>query len=89
MGKKYSTANQGVPFTELPKNKPIMIFPEGTTTNGKGALLNFLPVFTHLEKSRVHVFCLKYPYQEFNPAYICGSIYKHLLVLLCQVFLKE
>lgn len=65
------------------KNCPTMLlFPEGTTTNGDyllpfrtGAFLAKLPVLPVI---------LKYPYRRFSPAWDTISGVRHVFLLLCQ-----
>ncbi|XP_037495302.1 lysophospholipid acyltransferase LPEAT1 isoform X2 [Jatropha curcas] len=65
------------------KNAPIMmLFPEGTTTNGDfllpfktGAFLAGAPVLPVI---------LRYPYQRFSPAWDSISGVRHVIFLLCQ-----
>jgi 1-acyl-sn-glycerol-3-phosphate acyltransferase len=68
---------------------PIVIFPEGTTSNGK-AILSFLPILSDLAlkdlDSTVTILGLKYPYQNYCPAYTTGSKWWHFANLLGQVF---
>ncbi|KAG0495407.1 hypothetical protein HPP92_000098 [Vanilla planifolia] len=65
------------------KNAPMMLlFPEGTTTNGDyllpfktGAFLANVPVLPVI---------LRYPYQRFSPAWDSISGVRHIVLLLCQ-----
>ncbi|XP_019153333.1 PREDICTED: lysophospholipid acyltransferase LPEAT1-like isoform X2 [Ipomoea nil] len=60
----------------------IMLFPEGTTTNG-----DFLLPFktgAFLSKAPVLPVILRYPYQRFSPAWESISGSRHVLLLLCQ-----
>ncbi|KAI8807544.1 hypothetical protein BJ742DRAFT_811991 [Cladochytrium replicatum] len=65
---------------------PIVVFPEGTTSNGRG-LLKFLPVFkgVDLDKQRIHTFGIKYEYESFCPSYTVGSPLVHVFWLCAQV----
>ncbi|KMZ70929.1 Lysophospholipid acyltransferase [Zostera marina] len=60
----------------------LMLFPEGTTTNGNfllpfktGAFIAKLPVLPVL---------LRYPYKRFSPSWDSISGVRHLILLLCQ-----
>jgi len=69
------------------KMGPIIIFPEGTTTNGKG-LLKFLPVFkdfTPKDDITLHVYSIKYQFYGHNVSYTVGSKFIHLYKL-CTKF---
>ncbi|KAJ7958060.1 Lysophospholipid acyltransferase [Quillaja saponaria] len=65
------------------KSAPIMmLFPEGTTTNG-----DFLLPFktgAFLAKTPVLPVILRYPYQRFSPAWDSISGVRHVIFLLCQ-----
>ncbi|XP_075518868.1 lysophospholipid acyltransferase LPEAT1-like isoform X1 [Primulina tabacum] len=60
----------------------IMLFPEGTTTNG-GYILPFKSG-AFLAKAPVLPVILRYPYQRFSPAWDSISGVRHLIFLLCQ-----
>ncbi|KAF8405179.1 hypothetical protein HHK36_010079 [Tetracentron sinense] len=65
------------------KNAPMMmLFPEGTTTNG-GFLLPF-KTGAFLSKEPVLPVILGYPYQRFSPAWDSISGVRHVILLLCQ-----
>ncbi|KAF7829696.1 lysophospholipid acyltransferase LPEAT1 isoform X1 [Senna tora] len=65
------------------KSAPIMmLFPEGTTTNG-----DFLLPFKtggFLARAPVLPVILRYPYQRFSPAWDSISGVRHVILLLCQ-----
>lgn len=65
------------------KNAPMMmLFPEGTTTNG-----DFLLPFktgAFLSKAPVLPVILRYPYRRFSPAWDTISGVRHVILLLCQ-----
>ncbi|KAL8466619.1 hypothetical protein ACS0TY_035606 [Phlomoides rotata] len=70
---------------EAHKNKQapkIMLFPEGTTTNGDYLLPFKTGAF--LAKAPVLPVILKYPYQRFSPAWDSISGARHVMILLCQ-----
>ncbi|KAJ3218288.1 hypothetical protein HK099_005117 [Clydaea vesicula] len=83
----------------LKKNKrnfdsPLCIFPEGTTSNGRG-LLRFLPVFEkfsplELKNLTLNFICLKYPHENFSCTFTVNSKLTHLYNTCCQFqnFLK-
>uniref|UniRef100_A0A5B7ABG6 Putative lysophospholipid acyltransferase LPEAT1 isoform X2 n=1 Tax=Davidia involucrata TaxID=16924 RepID=A0A5B7ABG6_DAVIN len=60
----------------------MMLFPEGTTTNG-GFLLPF-KTGAFLSKAPVLPVILRYPYQRFSPAWDSISGARHVIFLLCQ-----
>ncbi|GAB2291315.1 Lysophospholipid acyltransferase lpeat1 [Dionaea muscipula] len=60
----------------------MMLFPEGTTTNG-----DFLLPFktgAFWAKAPVLPVILRYPYQRFSPAWDSISGFRHVILLLCQ-----
>ncbi|PWA92748.1 phospholipid/glycerol acyltransferase [Artemisia annua] len=65
------------------KSAPMMmLFPEGTTTNGDYILPFKTGAF--LSKAPVLPVILRYPYQKFSPAWDTISGTRHVLLLLCQ-----
>ncbi|PSS31357.1 Lysophospholipid acyltransferase [Actinidia chinensis var. chinensis] len=65
------------------KSAPIMmLFPEGTTTNGDFILPFKTGAF--LSKAPVLPVILRYPYQRFSPAWDSISGVRHVIFLLCQ-----
>ncbi|XP_011074509.1 lysophospholipid acyltransferase LPEAT1 isoform X2 [Sesamum indicum] len=60
----------------------IMLFPEGTTTNGDYLLPFKTGAF--LAKAPVLPVILRYPYQRFSPAWDSISGVRHVILLLCQ-----
>ncbi|KAK1436549.1 hypothetical protein QVD17_02330 [Tagetes erecta] len=70
---------------EAHKNKSapmMMLFPEGTTTNGDYLLPFKTGAF--LAKAPVLPVILKYPYERFSPAWESISGVRHVILLLCQ-----
>ncbi|KAI9325488.1 hypothetical protein BDR26DRAFT_879379 [Obelidium mucronatum] len=71
---------------------PVVIFPEGTTTNGR-ALLQFVdphglfdvhdPNFSW-DRIRIHVFGFRYIYLDYSPTYTVGGKLSHLIGLAAQ-----
>ncbi|TPX31062.1 hypothetical protein SmJEL517_g05518 [Synchytrium microbalum] len=63
----------------------VAVFPEGTTSNGRG-ILRMTKVFHGLEpdKVRVHVIGLKYEYEDFAPTFTVGNFIPHVFFLACQ-----
>ncbi|KAL6595934.1 hypothetical protein U3516DRAFT_646460 [Neocallimastix sp. 'constans'] len=69
------------------KKGPIVVFPEGTTTNGKG-LLKFLPVFkefTPKDDITLHVYSIKYQFYGHNVSYTVGSKFVHFYQLCSKI----
>ncbi|XP_015693110.2 lysophospholipid acyltransferase LPEAT1-like isoform X2 [Oryza brachyantha] len=65
------------------KNSPMMLlFPEGTTTNGDYLLPFKTGAF--LAKAPVKPVILRYPYKRFSPAWDSMSGARHVFLLLCQ-----
>ncbi|NP_001352256.1 Lysophospholipid acyltransferase LPEAT1 isoform 2 [Zea mays] len=65
------------------KNTPMMLlFPEGTTTNGDYLLPFKTGAF--LAGAPVQPVILKYPYRRFSPAWDSMDGARHVLLLLCQ-----
>ncbi|KAI7729726.1 hypothetical protein M8C21_020931 [Ambrosia artemisiifolia] len=60
----------------------VMLFPEGTTTNGDYILPFKTGAF--LSKAPVLPVILRYPYKRFSPAWDTISGRRHLILLLCQ-----
>ncbi|KAK4390670.1 Lysophospholipid acyltransferase LPEAT1 [Sesamum angolense] len=60
----------------------MMLFPEGTTTNGDYLLPFKTGAF--LAKAPVLPVILRYPYQRFSPAWDSISGARHVILLLCQ-----
>ncbi|KAG8377742.1 hypothetical protein BUALT_Bualt08G0064600 [Buddleja alternifolia] len=60
----------------------MMLFPEGTTTNGDYLLPFKTGAF--LAKAPVLPVILRYPYQRFSPAWDTISGVRHVILLLCQ-----
>nr|XP_043616305.1 lysophospholipid acyltransferase LPEAT1-like [Erigeron canadensis] len=60
----------------------VMLFPEGTTTNGDYILPFKTGAF--LSKAPVLPVILRYPYQKFSPAWDTITGTRHVILLLCQ-----
>eukprot|EP00252_Welwitschia_mirabilis_P019784 TRINITY_DN467_c0_g1_i1.p1 TRINITY_DN467_c0_g1~~TRINITY_DN467_c0_g1_i1.p1 ORF type:complete len:421 (-),score=57.46 TRINITY_DN467_c0_g1_i1:537-1799(-) len=60
----------------------MMLFPEGTTTNGEYLLPFKTGAF--LAKTPVQPVILRYPYRRFSPAWDSISGVRHVILLLCQ-----
>ncbi|KAF5792458.1 putative plasmalogen synthase [Helianthus annuus] len=60
----------------------VMLFPEGTTTNGDYILPFKTGAF--LSKAPVLPVILRYPYKRFSPAWDTISGRRHVILLLCQ-----
>lgn len=80
------------------QHRPIVLFPEGTTTNGRG-LLQFIapkmfdPWISELANEpkntrstvKLHIYALKYIYTDMSPSFTVGSKVKHLFQVVLQV----
>ncbi|KAI7860148.1 hypothetical protein BDC45DRAFT_530587 [Circinella umbellata] len=68
---------------------PIVVFPEGTTSNGR-ALLKFAPVFNCYQPSerngRFHVLAFRYEYRNLPPTYTVGNQFWHFCKLCTQFY---
>lgn len=65
------------------KNSPMMLlFPEGTTTNGDYLLPFKTGAF--LARAPVQPVILRYPYKRFSPAWDSMAGARHVFLLLCQ-----
>ncbi|KAI9325868.1 hypothetical protein DFJ73DRAFT_867994 [Zopfochytrium polystomum] len=79
---------------------PIVVFPEATTTNGRG-LIRFTPVLEQIwsfdgkpagadasaaasAPPRVHVHGIRYDYEEYCPSYTVGGKLSHVIGLAAQ-----
>ncbi|KAI9263099.1 hypothetical protein BY458DRAFT_514835 [Sporodiniella umbellata] len=85
--KKIPTKNEGVITLKelsLKAKGPIVIFPEGATSNGR-ALLKFLPLFTEdISIELFHVMSFKYEYGYMSPTFTVGNPWIHLFKLCSQ-----
>ncbi|ETV73493.1 hypothetical protein H257_11618 [Aphanomyces astaci] len=63
-------------------SSPVVVFPEGTRSNGK-AVLTFLPILDSLPPpTRVHLVAIRYESKAISPTHTCGSAGWHLF---CRV----
>ena len=67
--------------------RPVVVFPEGTTTNGT-ILLSLVPVLQKVS-TQVHVMGFKYGTKDFCPAYSFGVWWFHVFRLCAQVCICE
>ena len=77
---------------EKNRRGPVIVFPEGTSGNGRGLLAknNFFNHF-NLERNnslRTHIIAFKFEWQRFSPTYTVGGRFLHFYYLNSQVFLK-
>ncbi|KAJ3067259.1 hypothetical protein HDU98_009540 [Podochytrium sp. JEL0797] len=66
----------------LDPGTPVVVFPEGTTTNGRG-LLRFARVLEGV-RGGITVVGIRYLFVEFDPAYIVGGKASHLIGVAAQ-----
>jgi hypothetical protein len=96
--KKNSNSSSLVKLSELMKESkkknigPILLFPEGSTTNGK-SILKFQPIFDEnfettlkQENLNIHVIGIRYQFSHFSPCFHLDDFYSHLYHLLGQVY---
>ncbi|KAD6119200.1 hypothetical protein R6Q59_025259 [Mikania micrantha] len=78
-----AVVNERIQEAHRDKSAPMMmLFPEGTTTNGDYILPFKTGAF--LAKAPVLPVILKYPYERFSPAWDSISGVRHVILLLCQ-----
>ncbi|KAI3513198.1 hypothetical protein L1887_20525 [Cichorium endivia] len=78
-----AVVNERIQEAHENKSAPMMmLFPEGTTTNGDYILPFKTGAF--LAKAPVLPVILKYPYERFSPAWDSISGVRHVILLLCQ-----
>lgn len=83
-----STLNKPVKLSQVIKTSsaPIVVFPEGTRSNGKG-VLRFLHVFDDLmplatsNPFKVHVIGFRYDTKGFNPTHVTGGFVRQTFLL--------
>ncbi|KAH6567340.1 hypothetical protein BASA62_006163 [Batrachochytrium salamandrivorans] len=72
---------------DSPFTPPIVLFPEGTTSNGRG-LLKFMPIFSKMNSEELgiqfHIVGLKYIYDQWCPCYTVGGKLSHFFWSLTQ-----
>ncbi|CAO3616975.1 unnamed protein product [Cunninghamella echinulata] len=78
-------------LSEIAKSKnwgPIIVFPEGTTSNGRALLKYASPIFNEFKPTdrdgRFHVMAFKYEYGYMPPSFTVGYQLFHLLFLCSQ-----
>eukprot|EP01122_Echinamoeba_exundans_P006331 TRINITY_DN1754_c0_g1_i2.p1 TRINITY_DN1754_c0_g1~~TRINITY_DN1754_c0_g1_i2.p1 ORF type:complete len:344 (-),score=75.18 TRINITY_DN1754_c0_g1_i2:971-1972(-) len=81
----------GVNLSELLKKSesgnlgPVVVFPEGITTNGR-VLIGCQPIIdSAIDKSRVHVLSFSYDFNEFSPSFPAGNFLTHVWFLCGQI----
>lgn len=62
----------------------LLVFPEGTTTNGRGVLPFKRGAFMGLMP--VQPICVEYPYNSYSPAFEVIPMLVHIILLSCQVY---
>lgn len=69
------------------KSKPIVVFPEGTTTNGR-VLIGNQPIFGNrigLDQNSIHVLGLNYEWTSVSPSYTVERFVLHVFKLCSQI----
>lgn len=64
---------------------PLLIFPEGTTTNGRGVLAFVADLSTATRNQRIHLTALKYAALPRNPSHVAGSQLLHMWHMCSQL----
>ncbi|XP_071733241.1 lysophospholipid acyltransferase LPEAT1-like [Rutidosis leptorrhynchoides] len=78
-----AVVNERIQEAHQDKSAPMMmLFPEGTTTNGD--YIHPFKTGAFLAKAPVLPVILKYPYERFSPAWDSISGVRHVILLLCQ-----
>lgn len=62
----------------------LLVFPEGTTTNGRGILSFKRGAFMGLMP--VQPICIEYPYNTFSPSFEVVPMLVHIILLCCQLY---
>ncbi|RGB31246.1 hypothetical protein C1646_671054 [Rhizophagus diaphanus] len=87
IGIETFTLQELVNYAKTNQSKPIVIFPEGTTSNGR-ALLKFNPIFKDIsipvKNFKIHIFTVRYEFENFSPTFTVGNKFWHLIKLCCQ-----
>ncbi|KXN68218.1 hypothetical protein CONCODRAFT_86575 [Conidiobolus coronatus NRRL 28638] len=80
------TLDELVKFSKNNNLGPVVIFPEGVTSNGRG-LLKFNPILQKLKTLPIiNLVILKYKYQNFATTYPCGSKLVHFYKTIVQIY---
>jgi hypothetical protein len=84
-GSRHGAAMPLETFVSQSRHRRILLFPEGTTSNGK-SILEFQPIFTErvLEMVDVYAIAIKYSWKHWCPCYTTGSFLGHLWGLCSQ-----
>ncbi|RIA84836.1 hypothetical protein C1645_742030 [Glomus cerebriforme] len=87
VGIETFTLKELVNYAKTNQSKPIVIFPEGTTSNGR-ALLRFNPIFKDIlipiNDFKIHIFTVRYDFENFSPTFTVGNKFWHFSRLCCQ-----
>ncbi|CAI2178118.1 16399_t:CDS:2 [Funneliformis geosporum] len=82
------TLQELVSYAKSKRSRPIVIFPEGTTSNGR-ALLKFNPIFKDVSipvnDFKIHIFTVRYDFENFSPTYTVGNKFWHFIRLCSQL----
>ncbi|CAG8547465.1 3270_t:CDS:2 [Funneliformis mosseae] len=84
------TLQELINYAKAKRSRPIVIFPEGTTSNGR-ALLKFNPIFKNVSipvnDFKIHIFTVRYDFENFSPTYTVGNKFWHF-IRLCSQFIN-
>lgn len=83
---RCTTATELLAKAENGKRGPVVVFPEGTSSNGRGLLANSGALEgVQVRAERTHVLGFKYEWATFSPAYTVGSFFSCLYGTCSQV----
>ena len=83
---RCTSATELLKNAEKAKRGPVVVFPEGTSSNGRGLLANSGALAgVEVRAERTHVLGFKYEWATFSPAYTVGSFLSCLYGTCSQV----
>jgi hypothetical protein len=77
-----------IEYAKVNKFGPVIVFPEGSTSNGRGLLKFIAPIVQEIFESSIsfHLVGFKYHYESYSPSYTVGSLPLHLFQLCNQLY---